>query len=148
MTLFDLASRYIGIHEIAGSMAHPLISWWHSLCGFRLDTPDEVPWCSSFLNGMAWELRLPRSKSAAARSWLGVGTPVNPDFAVKGDIVILQRGTGPQPGPEVLQAPGHVGIFAGWDGDSRVFVLGGNQSDQVSVASYAKSRILGLRRLT
>ncbi len=108
---------------------------------------DDVPWCSAFANFIAWLLRLPRSKSLAARSWLAVGTPVPIDKAEAGfDIVILQRGTGKQPGPEVLNASGHVGLFAGLD-NGKVLILGGNQGDQVSVAAYPVSRVLGIRRL-
>jgi len=60
--------------------------------------------------------------------------------------VILKRGPGEQPGPEVIDAPGHVGLFAGFDA-TRVLLLGGNQSDTVQVSQYARDRILGIRRL-
>lgn len=148
MTAFALAQRYVGIKEISGVLHHPLVSWWLSLCGFSLDTPDEVPWCSAFINGIAWELRLTRSKSAAARSWLGVGTPTRLEDAQIGwDIVVLTRGKAPQPGPDVLAAPGHVGFFAGIDGD-HVLVLGGNQGNAVSIGRFPVASILGIRRLT
>lgn len=150
ITAFALAQRYVGIRELsAQGKDHPLISWWMSLCGLALDTPDEIPWCSGYPNGIAWELRLPRSKSAAARSWLGVGTPVSlAEAAVGWDVVILTRGAGAQPGPDVLHAPGHVGFFAGWrDGDGWVLVLGGNQSNGVTIQAFDPARILGMRRL-
>lgn len=148
MTAYDLASRYIGIRELAGPDDHPLILWWLSLCGFDFHSHDEIPWCSAFTNGIAWELRLPRSKSAAARSWLGVGRPIPLTQARPADdVVILARGTGPQPGPDRLDAPGHVGWFGGVQGD-RVLLLGGNQGDGVSLASFPVSKVLGVRRLT
>lgn len=148
ITAFWLAQRYIGIRELADKgHDHPLIQWWHSLCGFSLETPDSVPWCSSFANGIAWELRLPRSKSAMARSWLRVGTPVQiVDASPENDVVILKRGSGEQPDATHLDAPGHVGFFAGWDGGN-VLVLGGNQQDGVCIEAFDVSRILGIRRL-
>jgi len=147
MTPFELATRYVGIHEL-GTGDHPLIQWWLSLCGFPTTVHDETAWCSAFVNGMAWELRLPRSKSAAARSWLAVGEAISPrDAKVGYDVVILERGEGNQPGPEVLDAPGHVGFFAGLS-DQMVQVLGGNQGDQVCVRAFPASRILGVRRLS
>jgi uncharacterized protein (TIGR02594 family) len=148
VTPFDLAQRYVGtVLERPGGSDHPLIQWWLSLCGFGLDAHDEVPWCSAFANGIAWELRLPRSKSAAARSWLAVGLPVGLGDARPGhDVVVIQRGDGKQPGPEVLNAQGHVGWFAGVEGKN-VLILGGNQGNQVSVASFPVSRLLGIRRL-
>src|SRR5678815_5404875 len=142
LTPFSLAQRYIGIHELATKGDHPLIQWWLSLCGFPTDVTDEVPWCSAFLNGICWELRLPRSKSAAARSWLNVGQAIKGvDLAVGWDLVILNR-DGPQD-PSVLHAPGHVGFFAG-NGQ----ILAGNQGNAVSVAPFDAMKILGFRRLT
>jgi uncharacterized protein (TIGR02594 family) len=154
VTAFSLASRYAGVDELSGDKHHPLIQWWFSLCGMGLETPDEVPWCSAFMQGPTWELRLPRSKSAAARSWLGVGTPVELRDAKPGfDVVVLKRGKGPQPGPEVLSgAPGHVGFFAGLEYDSAdeprsVLLLSGNTGNRVCVAPFLVSDVLGVRRL-
>lgn len=147
MTAFELAQRFIGVRELPGAADTPLIQWWLSLCGMGAHAHDEVPWCSAFANGIAWILRLPRSNSAAARSWLGVGQAVSIDQAVVGnDVVVLKRGEGRQPGPEVLAAPGHVGFFAGREGD-RVLVLAGNQSNSVNVASFPADQVLGVRRL-
>lgn len=150
ITPYELAQRYVGIKEISGRQNHPLVQWWLFLCNFSLDAPDEIPWCSAFVNGIAWELRLPRSKSAAARSWLTVGTPIPLEAAeASSDVVILKRGGAPQPGPEVTSgAPGHVGFFAGLDWDlRRILVLGGNQGNSVSIASFPVDSLLGLRRL-
>lgn len=146
ITAFKLAERYVGMREVAGLHANPAI-----LAMLTLDQPwpadDSVPWCSAFVNHIAWLLRLPRSKSLAARSWLAVGRPISlPEAEAGFDVVVLARGTGDQPGPEVLNAPGHVGLFAGLEGDS-VLLLGGNQGDSVSVARFPASRVLGVRRL-
>ena len=152
ITAFDLAQRYVGVHEFDGMASHPLVQWWLSRTAEGDVKPgaligDETPWCSAFVNGIAWELRLPRSKSLAARSWLTVGLPVIPALAAVGfDVVVLSRGTGTQPGPEVLAAPGHVGFFAGLDAQN-VHILGGNQADQVSVQPFPRTRLLGIRRL-
>ena len=147
MTIYDLAQPFIGLKEFAGERDNPYIRWAHSLCTIG-EQPDEVPWCSSFLNSLAWLLRLPRSRSALARSWLKVGKPVlgPTDTPQLGDVVILKRGRGEQPGPENMTAPGHVGLFAGFDGD-HVLSLGGNQNDEVNISPYDKAKILGIRRL-
>jgi len=146
VSAFDLAQRFIGTAETAGVASNPLV-----LAMLRLDQAwpkgDDVPWCSAFVNFVAWLLRLPRSKSLTARSWLAVGSAIPLSQAVPGfDVVILKRGTGKQPGPSVLNAPGHVGFFAGVD-KAGVLVLGGNQGDQVGVASFPVSQVLGVRRL-
>lgn len=145
--LFRTAQRYVGVREMPGYADHPFIQWCLMSCDTPPSTHDEVPWCSAFINRLAWELRLPRSKSASARSWLAVGSGVRLEDAVVGyDVVVLTRGGGEQPGPEVLAAPGHVGLYAGREGSS-VLLLAGNQGNAVSVAAFPASRVLGVRRL-
>lgn len=150
LTAFDTAMRFAGnVKEIAGSGSDPAIVWFLQSCD-RKATSDEIPWCSGFVNRVAWLHRLPRSQSLAARSWLLIGNPVALSEARRGwDIVILKRGSGQQPGPEVTSgAPGHVGFFAGMEeGGLRVMVLGGNQGNEVSVAAFKASDVLGVRRL-
>ena len=145
MNPFDLASRFTNIDEVGGSVDNPQL-----MAMLKLDNDwpehDEVPWCSAFVNYICWLLRLPRSKSLLARSWLTVGHGIHLDDASVGDIVVLKRGSGDQPGPEITTAPGHVGFYAGRMGDF-IEVLGGNQSDTVKISRYPKSRLLSVRRL-
>jgi uncharacterized protein (TIGR02594 family) len=143
---FDLAQRFIGMSEIPGTEDNP-----HILAMLRLDNKwpenDEVPWCSGFTNYITWLLRLPRSKSLLARSWLNVGYGIPLEMAKVGfDVVVLQRGTGEQPGPENTTASGHVGFYAGHD-ESTVELLAGNQGNSVTVQRFDRARILGIRRL-
>lgn len=146
VTAYDIAERFVGTAEAPGLASNP-----HVLAMLRLDARwprgDHVAWCSAFCNYVAWLLRLPRSKSLRARSWLGVGRPVPLEQAELGfDVVVLKRGGGRQPGPGVLDAPGHVGFFAGREGGT-VLVLGGNQRDAVNIQPYPERRVLGVRRL-
>ena len=102
MTAFTLAERFIGIKEVAGLHSNPLV-----LAMLRLDQDwpegDETPWCAAFVGFICWMLRLPRSKSLAARSWLEVGRPIAlEDAKPSNDIVVLERGAG-----------GHVAFYAG-----------------------------------
>jgi len=144
VTAHDIATRFIGVREVPGARDNH-----HILAMLKLDGAwpehDEVPWCSAFVNYVAWLLRLPRSKSLRARSWLEVGRPVSKGH-VGFDVVILKRGGGDQPGPEVIDAPGHVGFYGG-ETPGKVAILGGNQQNQVSVQLYDESRILGIRAL-
>jgi uncharacterized protein (TIGR02594 family) len=146
VTAYQLAERCLGLTEIPGVADNPRV-----LAMLQLDQSwpehDEVPWCSAFLNEICWWLRLPRSKSLLARSWLAVGQPIELEAAEVGfDVVVLQRGGGDQPGPENTTAPGHAGFYAGRDGN-QILVLGGNQANTVSVESYPTARLLGVRRL-
>ncbi len=143
MTAYDLAMRFVGLKEVEGATSNPAI-----LTMLQLDasfpTDDAVPWCSAFMNFIAWLMRLPRSKSLAARSWLQVGTPIQLEEAKPGwDVVIFNRGGSPDPDVPGL---GHVAFFASLEGD-KVRVIGGNQSDSVGMGRFPVSDVLGVRRL-
>ncbi len=148
VTAFSLAQRFIGVKEMDGSMDNAQLMAMLTLDN-NWPEHDEVPWCSAFVNYICHLLRLPRSKSLLARSWLEVGFAIDDDEAAPYyDVVILQRGSGIQPGPEDATAPGHVGFFAGWSHDANLIeMLGGNQNDSVKVSRYPVERILGIRRL-
>lgn len=146
ITLYQIAERFIGTIEVQGKAANPQI-----MAMLKLDAnwpkDDAVPWCSAAMNYWAWLLRLPRSKDLRARSWLLIGESVSILQARRGfDVVILSRGSGYSPGPDVIDAPGHVGLYSGQD-DEKVYLLGGNQGDKVCVAGFSKERLLGVRRL-
>ena len=149
LTALDVARAYAGVKERAGEADHPLIQWWLSLCAFGPDAHDEVAWCSAFVNGVVhvFDKRVPRSGSAAARSWLRVGTRVDLVDARPGwDVVIFKRGLGAQPGVDVLAAPGHVAFFVA-NSPGQVMVLGGNQGDAVTQAIFPVERVLAVQRL-
>lgn len=103
------------------------------------DQPDSVPWCSAFVNFCMEQSGQPRTRSALARSWLDWGTDAG-DF-VPGCVVVLPRGNNPR--------SGHVAFFAGFDAVGNIRLLGGNQSNEVSVSSFpgAKDNFLGRRVL-
>jgi hypothetical protein len=91
---------------------------------------------------------LPRSKNLRARSWLKVGRVIRLEDALPyNDVVILSRGENPPPA-DVINAPGHVGFYAGQEQEKdSVLMLGGNQNNEVNISPYAVNRILGVRRL-
>jgi uncharacterized protein (TIGR02594 family) len=97
--------------------------------------PDSVSWCSSFVNFCVERAGFQGTKSKLARSWLEWGVEAA-DF-VPGCIVVLKRGQPPR---------GHVGFYVGRE-SGRVRLLGGNQGDKVSIASYDADRVIGRRVL-
>lgn len=143
VTIYEIAQRFVGVRELPGEKDNPFIMAMLTLDSSWPDH-DEVAWCSAFVNFVAWLLRLPRSKSLRARSWMDVGMAVPLHKARLGDVVVLSR---PDAGP----AAGHVGFFAGHDASALssgvVYLLGGNQSNAVTVAGYSASKVLGVRRL-
>lgn len=137
--LLEVAINEFGIKEIKGAKHNERIIQYAKESGFSWINDDETPWCSTFLNWVAKQANLQTSKSAAARSWQNIG------FETKepepGDIVVFWR-------ENILSHLGHVGIYLGFSSDqTRVYVLGGNQADAVSISAYPAERVLSFRRL-
>jgi len=128
-----VARAEIGVKEIAGSQTNPRISEYHATTTLQA-TNDEVPWCSSFVNWVVAKAGGRGTGSAWSHSWLQWGRPI--DRVVPGCIAVFSRGSDPK--------AGHVG-FALQDDGTHIHLLGGNQTNAVSVVRYPKSRLLSLR---
>lgn len=147
----EVLGRFAGTCEVPGPASNPAILSWLRLADPTAALPagDETPWCSAALHFVARVLGLARPEKLPlrARSWLTVGRPVRLEEAEAGlDVVVLGRGPRPRPGPEVIDAPGHVGLYLRRQGD-RVELLGGNQGDAVNASWYPVADVLGVRRL-
>lgn len=137
--LIAIASAEIGTKEISGPNANEQILKYAQDCGFDDYTSDETAWCSLFVNWVAHKAGMKRSKSLAARSWLLEG--INTSNPEPGDIVVFWR-------ESIDSWKGHVGLYIGYSQDgSRIYSLGGNQGNQVSITAYSTNHLLGFRRL-
>jgi uncharacterized protein (TIGR02594 family) len=136
--LIRTAAYELGIREIVGVEHNPRILKYSSDIGM-LFTDDETAWCSIFLNWVAYKSKFERSESEAARSWQNIGHRVaDPE---PGDVAIFWRGS-----PRSWK--GHVGLFMGFSVDkSRVYVLGGNQQNAVSITAKSIDQLIEFRRL-
>lgn len=128
----EVAKQELGQKEIPGAGSNPRIEEYHktSTLGSKADS---VPWCSSFVNFCITKSGLTGTNSALARSWVTWGQEI-PSF-VPGCVVVLERGESPK---------GHVGFYVGMDGNN-VKLLGGNQGDAVSIASFDSARVIAKR---
>ena len=137
-TAYALAQEALGMQELAGPANNAEIIQMFADVGHSWVKEDAVAWCAAFVGSMLERAGLASTRKLNARSYLDWGKEVELENAQPGDIVIFSRGD-----PNGWQ--GHVAFFVR---DMGVFidVLGGNQSDQVSVARYPKSRLLGIRR--
>lgn len=125
-----VALRELGTKEYVGIADNPRVIEYHSATTLHA-TDDEVPWCSSFVNWVMKQVGIKGTGSAAARSWLNWGVPI--DKPIYGCVVILTRTGG-----------GHVGFFIAEE-DGITKLLGGNQGDAVNVRNYPTSRVIGYR---
>lgn len=158
---YDLAMRYLGLHEKPGDAVEPFVALINRLAG---GGETEDAWCGSFVYFIAaFNLGLESPfEPRRARDWLTVGVPVRiggrfdpqtNEIAMPCDVIVLSRGPLPQPGPEVPRAPGHVGILApdhaygAQHGPDEIMLVSGNVRDAVTLAPFPLSRVLGARRL-
>ena len=132
-----LRDREQGLKEIPGSGAHPRIIAAHALTTLKA-TSDEVSWCSSYMCLLMYECGLPYTPSAAARSWYKYGNKLDKNNPVEGAIVVLRRGGSEDPNDE---GPGHVGIYMGEGSNGKIRVLGGNQSDAVTITEMSNANV-------
>jgi len=132
-----------GVKEIPGPGHEARIVLYHGATHLKA-TSDEVPWCSAFACWAVEHANVASPGSARARDWLDWGVGVSVVHPPIGAVVVLSRGPG-QPGPEVRDAPGHVGFFWGHGEPGRLILLGGNQGDAVSLGNFPVHRILGVR---
>lgn len=137
--LLQIAVKELGQKEISGPEDNPAIVNYAKEAGFEWVDDDETPWCSIFLNWCALNSGLLGTNKVNARSWLLSGKSTeNPE---PGDVVVFWRES-----PDSWK--GHVGLFFGFSKDaSRVYVLGGNQGNQVSLSAFPTDTVLGYRRL-
>jgi uncharacterized protein (TIGR02594 family) len=137
--LLKIAFNELGVEEIRGNEHNPEVLKYAKETDIKGITTDEIPWCSTFVNWVAWKAGLQYSGKPNARSWLNAGTKVtNPE---PGDVVVFWRES-----PQSWK--GHVGFFLGLSADrKRVYCLGGNQGNRVSVSAYRTTTVLSYQRL-
>lgn len=91
------------------------------------------PWCGGAVALWMQRAGLPFPKDYfRAKAWLSWGrTLLEPRV---GAVAIFEREGG-----------GHVGLVVGEDTRGRLMILGGNQSNRISIAPFDKARLAGLR---
>jgi uncharacterized protein (TIGR02594 family) len=130
----DLAYAEIGQHEIAGNADNARILGYFRDAGQPGPVHDETAWCAAFAGAMLERAGVACTRSLMARSYLHWGQPLR--SGRPGAIAVFRRGAD--------AAAGHVGFWLK-EADGRVHILGGNQSDRVSVATMPRADLIGLR---
>lgn len=145
------ALRLYGTVEAPGAADNPAILSWADEVGDAEGTnyaqwaaswyqDDSVPWCGLFMAVCAVRSnidrrpeRRPPTKYLSAMEWRAFG--IRAPSACLGDVLVFQRKGG-----------GHVGMYVAEDRNT-YHVLGGNQSDAVSITRIAKDRCVAVRRV-
>lgn len=127
-----------GTAEKPGPGSNPSILAWARAVGLeRIYLSDETAWCGLAMAYVAlqagWDAS-PAGNGLWARNWLQWGAPS--EIPMLGDVLVFSRG----------RNLGHVGVYVGEDPAGFLHVIGGNQSDAVTIKRIARARLLGARR--
>lgn len=141
--LIWFAVRELGVKEIAGPANSPTIMRWADETDLdAVYTGDKIPWCGLFVAAIVKRAGYSVVKDPLwALNWGNFGVKVlQPSL---GDILTFIRDGG-----------GHVGFYVAEDRgtpqknfeDAAYHVLGGNQSDAVTITRVLKKRLQAARR--
>jgi uncharacterized protein (TIGR02594 family) len=125
--------KLYGTVEKAGMASNPIIMGWAKETGLSaVYTADSVPWCGLWMAVVAKRAGYdPVAGPLWALNWGKFGIEAGqPDL---GDILTFIRPSG-----------GHVGLYVGEDA-ATYHVLGGNQSDAVTIMRIEKQRLRAVR---
>ncbi|MDR6952293.1 uncharacterized protein (TIGR02594 family) [Ancylobacter sp. 3268] len=132
--VLSLSKSYEGLNERRDNAA---LSTLLSASGTAKLNPADQAWCAAYANAVLAKSGLTGTGSNLASSFQSWGQATsNPQL---GDIVNLS--------PQAAGASGHVGFFAGMQGNS-VLVSGGNQGNGVSTAAFPMSDVVSFRTAT
>ena len=106
--------------------------------------PMRTEWCAAFVNAVLEESNIESNNDhkypLTARAFLDWGYKVSKEDIRPGDIVVFPRGN--------QGWQGHVGFYLKTEiinGIKYYWILGGNQSNKVSIVQYRASNALGIR---
>ncbi|MBO9658330.1 MAG: TIGR02594 family protein [Chitinophagaceae bacterium] len=137
--------EYLGLKEIPGPKSNPTImAMADALNVRRIYTNDDISWCALFMCYLCQKVGKPMNFSSyeilRAASFQNWGWPVRKGDEKLGDIAVFTRPGG-----------NHVGLVIAVSKDksgkiTTLHILGGNQSNAVTITEIAYSRLSHCRR--
>ncbi len=131
----EKALQEYGIKEIAGKSHNKRILDYFADIGHEWVRDDETAWCAAFVNWCLRQAGVDGTGKLNARSFLKWGRKIENPYL--GCLVVLWRVKKTSP-------YGHVGFYINSD-ENWIWILGGNQSNEVRISKYPKNRLLEYR---
>lgn len=133
------ALRYLGQKEIPGPQSNTVImNMAKEMQVHNIYTNDDISWCALFQSYICKISNKPMPYKAyqvlRAASFTTWGNKVEKGDEKLGDILVFKRPGG-----------NHVGMYIA-ESDKTFFVLGGNQSNAVTITEITKGRLIACRR--
>lgn len=135
MTPLQFALTQYGTKEIAGLLHNAEVVKYFKEIGQGWVKDDETAWCAAFLNWCLKKSGRVFLNTLNARSFLNYASSTTQPKL--GDIVILWRYAKVSP-------YGHVGFYIS-ETKNDIFILGGNQANEVNISRYPKTQLLDYR---
>lgn len=137
MPWLQAAYSLIGTRERPGRGSNEAIIGWADELGIEAYNDDDIPWCGLFvahcIGSQLPDEHLPNNP-LGARQWERFGKGTVPQL---GAVMVFWR-------ESRASGKGHVGFY--WAEDEQAYhILGGNQSNTVSVTRIARDRLLQAR---
>lgn len=134
------ALKHYGLSEIIGSPSNERILAMVKAMGYPFKS-EEIPWCGTFLAYCCHAAGVTYPDMAyRAQNWMNWGREVPVEEVQIGDVVILWRDS-------PTSGSGHVALFMSFmEGRRQIYLLGGNQSNQVNISPFLADRVFGYRR--
>jgi uncharacterized protein (TIGR02594 family) len=124
-----IAEKSLGLREGHGAANNPIVVAFYADAGFPGVRHDDTPWCAAFVGATLRRSGLRSSGSLMARSYEDYGIRLKlPEY---GCIGVKKRRGG-------AQWQGHVGFVVAASATT-IWMLGGNQGDQVCIAAFPRS---------
>lgn len=142
--LVEAGRSFLGLKEVPGKGYNPVIKRWAKDLDIEdIYKNDDESWCAVFVSWLCWYCKKPMVGTKyfliRAASYLKWGEAVEVEDACLGDICIFKRPGG-----------NHVGLLIAVtkvnNKISTLHILGGNQSNSVSIAEISAVRCIGVRR--
>ena len=106
---------------------------WNEIGYDGANFADHTAWCAVFVSACLKRSGNKYIKTASSQAYSNYGIEIPVEEAQTGDIVVFYRkGSG--------SGYGHVGFYAGAQTANKIAVLGGNQSDTLSIRYFYKSK--------
>ena len=132
------AFGYLGMRETPGAASNPRVLELYALAGHPEIKDDAVAWCAAFVGACAVKAGFAGSNSLAARSYLNWGQRLDTTKPLpRGAVLVFRRGDSAW--------QGHVCLLLSDDG-ATLLVIGGNQSDAVTIARFSRGALIGARK--
>ncbi len=123
-----------GIKEVDGTASNAKILQYFKDTHNEWAKDDAVAWCAAFVGSCLERAGIVSTRSLSARSYLTFGHDTKTPKI--GDIAVFTRGGN--------SAEGHVAFFIREE-NGMIYVLGGNQSNAVTIGTMPKALLLGYR---